>query len=63
MKRASSAGSRPPGGARVAQRRRPQLERRDQQHDAGREPDAESDGAGALLETDRDDDAEQCRQA
>jgi hypothetical protein len=34
-----------------------------QQHEPGREHDAEGDDAGALLETDRDDDAEQSRQA
>jgi hypothetical protein len=52
-----------PVRARVAQRRRHELDPRDQQHDAGREPDAEGDGPGILLEADRDDDAEQCRQA
>lgn len=52
-----------PRDARLADRRRQELGPRDQQHDAGREPDAEGDGASILLETDREDDAEQRGQA
>jgi hypothetical protein len=52
-----------PGGTRIAERRRHELSRRDQQHDTGREPDAEGEGAGVLLQPDREPNAEQRRQA